>query len=84
MCASMLSWWNKTMQQWYFSNGNDYGNGNSWPGVNGNGNDAHLRNRNNIKTKIMTSKTYRNGNVCNKNGKNALWCAVATKLNESL
>ena len=28
-------------------------------------------NGNNIKTVIMTSKTYRNGNVCNKNGKNA-------------
>ena len=57
--------------QWYFSNVNDYGNGNNWPGVNGdgNGNDAHLRNGNNIKTEIMTSKTYRNGNVCNENEK---------------
>jgi len=26
-------------------------------------------NGNNIKTVIMTSKTYRNGNVCNENGK---------------
>ena len=26
-------------------------------------------NRNNIKMVIMTSKTYRNGNVCNENGK---------------
>jgi len=24
-----------SLHQWYFSNGNDYGNGNSWPGVNG-------------------------------------------------
>ena len=70
------------IRQWYFSNGN----GNNWPGVNGNGNDAHLRNGNNIKTEIMTSKTYRNGNVCNENGKKRIWCAVAvsTKLNESL
>jgi len=37
-----------TYQQWYFSNGNDYGNGNNWPGVNRNGNDAHLRNGNTI------------------------------------
>ena len=56
----------------------------TWPGVNGN--DAHLRNGNNIKTEIMTSKTYRNGNVCNENEKKRIWCAVAvsTKLNESL
>ena len=73
--------------QWNFSNGNDYGNGNDWPDVNGNGNgnDGNLKNGNIIKTEMKTFKTYRNGNVRNENGNKRKWCAPADcSVNESL
>ena len=46
---------------------NDYGNGNNWPDVNGNGNDGNFGNGNNIETEMKTFETYRNGNVRNEN-----------------
>jgi len=68
---SLLSW---CWHQWNFSNGNDYGNGNKWPDVNGNGNgnDGNFKNGNIIKTEMKTFKTYRNGN-----DKKHKWCALA-------
>jgi len=89
--CSMAWFWNiwdktiycvNTLQQWNFSNGNDYGNGNSWPDVNGNGNDGICRNGINIKTEMITFNTYKNGNVCKENEKMQMirTCSV----NESL
>jgi len=49
--------------QWYFSNGNDYENGNNLTVVNGNENDVDFQNENNIKIKTMSYKTYKNENV---------------------
>ena len=49
--------------------GNDYGNGNNSPDVDGNGNDGNLKNGNIIETEMKTFKTYRNGNVRNENEK---------------
>ena len=71
--------------QWNFSNRNDYGNGYDWPIVNwnGNGNDSNFQNGNNIKTEIKTFKTYRNGNVCIENGKNAYNKMCSWSVNES-
>jgi len=70
-------------QQWNFSNGNNYGNRNNWPDVNwnGNGKDGNFWNGNSIKTEIKTFKSYRNGNVCNENGKTHKICTYS--VNES-
>jgi len=45
------------MGQWYFSNCNDYQNGNNWPLF------RKQNNGNNIKIKMMSYKTYKNENV---------------------
>ena len=57
--------------QWYFSNGNDYENGNTLKVVNGYENENYIdfQNENNIKIKTMSYKTYKNENVLKENEK---------------
>ena len=67
--------------QWYFSNGNDYENGNNLTVVNGNENDVDFQNENNIKIKTMSYKTYKNENV--KKRKKITWMITVTKTSSS-
>jgi len=55
--------------QWYFSNCNNYENGNTLTVVNENENDVDFQNENNIKIKMMSYKTYKNENVIKENKK---------------
>jgi len=56
---------------WYFSNDNDYENGNTLKVVNGYENENYIdfQNENNIKIKTMSYKTYKNENVLKENEK---------------